>query len=166
MNCQDANPLLSAARDGELSESQRAALERHVSGCAACQQVQASWQAAAEALRAEAAQVRVPDAEIEWHRLEARLATPHRETRRRVAPVAWFGLPLAAAAAVAVAFFIGQPARIALNSAGIPDGDYARADFVDVADRDATPVVFLDKESGVLVVWSVDHSPPLATSAD
>jgi hypothetical protein len=34
----------------------------------------------------------------------------------------------------------------------------AHADFVEVTDPNATPIVYSDKESGVLVVWAADTS--------
>ncbi|MBA3850326.1 MAG: hypothetical protein C0502_10095 [Opitutus sp.] len=152
MNCRQATPLLSAARDGALSPEQRAGLARHVAECAACRQLQAEFAAAMAALRTDAARAAVPDADEEWRLLRARLSAPAKRTRR-LAPVAWFTLPLAAAAALALVFFAGRPAAPELDGVGL-----AQADFVEVADPSATPIVYTDRESGVLVIWAANNS--------
>ncbi len=152
MNCRQAIPLLSAARDGTLPPGQRAGLERHVAECAACRQFQSELAAAMDELQADAARITVPDAAEEWRLLRARLDAPAQRSRR-LAPVAWFTLPLAAAAAVALGLFVGRPAAPELDG-----GEMAHADFVEVTDPNATPIVYSDNESGVLVVWAADSS--------
>jgi predicted anti-sigma-YlaC factor YlaD len=167
MKCSAVQPLLSAAHDGALAEQERLAVEQHLAGCAACRQLAAEMVSVSEAYRADAARVSVPDADEEWRLLQARLNAPTRASRRRVAPVvAWIGLPLAAAAAVAFTFFAERAPVAAPLATQVAATEFARADFVDVAERDATPVVFLDKESGVLVVWSVDNTPAVAESGE
>ncbi len=103
-----------------------------------------------DTLRTDAARVTVPDVDAEWRLLHARLNAPRRRT---LAPVTWIGLPLAAAAAVALAFFVTRPAPSTVAGAAV-----ASVDYVDVAGRDATPVVYVDNDSGMLVVWAVDNS--------
>lgn len=117
--------------------------------CAACQRWQVELARAMDAVRADAAAVPLPDVEAEWRRLQDRLAAPR---RRRLAPITWIGLPLAAAAAIALAFFVTRP-----GPAGFASGGIASVDYVEVAGRDATPVVYLDNDSGMLVVWAVDN---------
>lgn len=165
MNCHDAAPLISAARDGALDETQQAAFARHIAGCQACQAWQAELARTMADYRADSACVAVPDVNEEWRLLQARLRAPQRNRTRRLAPITWIGLPMAAAAAIAFAFFVGQPTPLNENSVSAENGDFARADFVDVAGREATPVVFLDKESGVLVVWAVEDKDAAASSA-
>ncbi len=147
MNCRDIAPLLSAERDGALPSVQRAELVRHVEACAECRALQAAFTHAMEALHADE----------EWRLLQARLAQPERERRRRLAPITWIGLPLAAAAAVAFAFYLGRPEPLGESRALTPTGvELAHADFVEVTDPNATPIVYTDKESGWLVVWAAD----------
>lgn len=157
MNCRDIAPLLSAERDGALTNDQRAELARHLESCAECRQAQAALAAAMQALHAEAASVAVPNADEEWRLLQARLAQPRQQRRRGLAPITWIGVPLAAAAAVAFAFYLGRPAPLAENSVVVPTGaELAHADFVEVTDPNATPIVYTDKESGWLVVWAAE----------
>lgn len=158
MNCPEAEKLLLASPDGGLSSVEQAALAQHVAGCAGCRQLQADLRSAQEAYRADAAQIAVPDADEEWRLLQARMRAEQQRERHaaRGATTPWlklFGTPLAAAAALAVAFYAGRAtATRAENDLLIPD--VARADFVEVADTSATPIVFRDEESGWLVVWA------------
>src|SRR3954468_20914091 len=101
MNCRDTEPLLLAETDGVLTPDQRAALERHVAACPACQQLRDRLREATAAFRTDAANVAVPDAREEWRTLRAQIAgTKTRlEKKRRLAPIIWFGTSLAAAAA-------------------------------------------------------------------
>lgn len=149
--------LLSAERDGALTAAERAQLDRARAESPEVGALQAELEAALAAFRREAEGARVPDADDAWRSLAARLDRP--APRRRIAPVTWLALPLAAAAAVAVAFLALRP-----MPTGVPadseDGVYAQADFVEVADASATPVVFVDKESGWLVVWAEPAERP------
>lgn len=156
MKCHDAAPLLSADRDGALTSSQRAELARHLADCAACRQAQAELAAAMSAFQADAARVTVPDADEQWRLLRAQIESQTSVPRRRLAPAAWFTLPLAAAAAIAVALFLGRPAPADNVPLALGSGEFARADFVEVTDPGATPLVYTDRESGWLVVWAVE----------
>ncbi len=156
MNRDHVLRLLSAARDGRLRPDERAGLDRVLAASPEARAWQAEFDAGLAAYAAEAARVPVPDADEEWRLLEARLRAP---ARRRRAPVVWFALPLAAAAAVAVAFLGLRPMPTGVTPAE-SDGLYAHADFVEVADASATPVVFVDKESGWLVVWAEAAEQP------
>lgn len=158
MNCHEAEPLLLAERDGVLSPTQHAALDRHVAGCPACQRLRANLTEAMEAVRTEAAAVRVPDAQQEWQVLQGKIhAAPGRPAKRHpLASVIWFGAPLAAAAALALAYLGLRTEPKRLETVAAPIVDVARADFVEVADAKASTMVYVDKDSGWLVVWAVD----------
>ncbi len=159
MNCRSAEPLLLAERDGVLTPAQHAELARHIAACADCRQFRADLAAVLADVHAEAQAVPRPDVDAEWRAVQAKInggaagggrAAPHKKAR--LAPIVWISAPLAAAAAVALALFVQRPVPMpAATSEGVIA---ARADFVEVADPKATPIVYTDKESGWLVVWA------------
>ena len=157
MNCRDTEPLLLAERDGVLTPGQQAALERHVAACPACQHLRARLAEALAAYRTDAASVAVPDADEAWRTLRTQLhgdgARPAK--KRPLAPVIWFGSTLAAAAALTFAFLSRQTPKPAQVFS--PDNDIvAEAEFVEAGDINASTLVYVDKESGWLVVWATD----------
>ena len=161
MNCPDIEPLLLAERDGVLTTEQHDALARHVATCPACRQLHARLNTALDTLKADAARVTVPDAEGEWRELRAQLSSPTARPvkKRPLAPVIWFGAPLAAAAAIALVFFSGRPSPQQPTVALPVVAETARADYVEAGDANASTMVYVDKDSGWLVVWATDHTP-------
>lgn len=158
MNCPEAEKLLHTAVDGGLSAAEQAALAQHVDRCAGCRQLQADLAAVSAAYRADAERIVVPDPDEEWRLLQVELrGAAQRERRAGRSPVSpwvkWFGTPLAAAAALALAFYAGRATALRPADALLVP-EMARADFVEVADANATPIVFRDEESGWLVVWA------------
>lgn len=151
MNCADAESLLFAERDRELTVPERAELDIHLAGCAGCRQLRSDLAIAAEQWRGRTARAAVPDAGNEWRKLRAQLPGPDVRTtpKRRLAPVIWLTAPLAAAAALALVFFV-SPRPVA------DDAAIARADYVEATDASASTLVYADKESGWLVVWAAD----------
>ena len=156
MNCRDIEPLLLAERDGVLTNDQHAALAQHVAACPACQQLRARLSEVTDYLKTEAANVAVPDANHAWRELRAQLpgekARPAK--KRPLAPVIWFGAPLAAAAALAFAFFSGRPAP--QPAATTPLAVTASVDPLGADDSAAPTMAYVDNESGWLVVWTMD----------
>lgn len=160
MNCHDATRLISAERDSALGPVERGELEAHIAHCPACQAWRASLAETMAVYRGQVASLPAEQIEAECRAIEARLGTARPAARRPLATVTWIGLPLAAAAAMAVVWLAGvRP------FAGPPQ--YASVDFVEVADKTASPMVYLDTESGVLVVWAVsdqaDDPPAVPT---
>ena len=160
MNCRDSESLILAERDGALTNEQRAALSDHVATCPACAQLRTSLHTALDTYKADVAAITVPDTNEAWRDLRSRL---HKPTKKRpLAPVIWFGTPLAAAAAIAVAFFVTRPTtstpsdELAITPPLYDSSTIAGADFVEAGDPDASVMVFVDKESGWLVVWATD----------
>lgn len=151
MNCRHAQQIF--ADPSALDTTQRAALAEHVAGCAACQRMTANLSAAFTSLRAATAAVDVPSAEIEWQHVRRQIragsgvgahATSKTNTSRRLT---WFtAAPLAAAAALAVAFYANQGDPVPATSA-VPVAEVARAD-------NASTMVFVDADSGWQVVWT------------
>ncbi len=175
MNCRETENLLFAERDGTLTTEQRAALGRHVAECSACRHLRADLATAADTWRTATARVKAPDADTEWRKLHARLhgAEVRTPAKRRLAPIVfrgenrvrnllWLAAPLAAAAAVALALFVQTRQANPAGSETTPATAAltARAEYVQVSGADASPMVYLDKESGWLVVWAVDGKAP------
>lgn len=158
MNCRDVTPLIHAERDGTLDNLQRAALADHVAHCDACSRERATLAGAIDGWRAAVQNVRVPDAELEWQKLrrEIRGGAGSRTAAREAksSRFAWFALPLATAAAVAVAFFV-MPSRDADTSAGAAP-QVARATAGHHLASDASAVVFVDDKSGWVFVVDDD----------
>lgn len=149
MNCRDAETLLLAERDGVLPATQHAELTAHVTTCPGCGQFRAALVDSALFLKADAANVVVPDIEQEWSSVRARLGKPgSTKVRRPLAPVIWFAAPLAAAAALVFAF------RGTETDVGAHTPQVAQASYVEAGDATASTMVYVDKESGWLVVWA------------
>lgn len=170
MNCRDSESLILAERDGTLDPNKRSALSDHVAACPACRALRQNLATALASYAAAVREVPVPDADAAWRELQARLPAPAPSRKRGpLAPVVWFAAPLAAAAAFAFAFLFTRPApepvppsEVSLTTARIgppppPLHDpsfIAGADFVETGDPDAATIVFVDAESGWLVVWA------------
>jgi anti-sigma factor RsiW len=170
MNCRDVTPLLSAERDGPLDAAARETLERHVAACPACRGLRADLAEAAEVWRAGTALATTPDPAGEWRTLRGRLhsAGETNPAAGRRLP-SWLltagALPLAAAAVwlamlaldPASTTKVGPPSPVVAfaKSAQAPS---ARADYVETP-ADTTPVVYLDQESGWLIVWAEPPAP-------
>lgn len=139
MNCRDIEPLLLAERDGVLTPEQHAALAQHVAGCSTCRESRLIYGEAITFLKTDVANVAVPDIDEEWRAVRAQIRHPVPAAKKRpLAPVIWFGAPLAAAAAIAVAFSVSRPATPAIS----PD------------EAPVASVAYVDGDSGWLVVWS------------
>jgi hypothetical protein len=133
MNCRDLESLILAERDGVLTTEQHA-----VAACPACRAMHARRAEASAFLKTDAANVPVPDVDGEWNRVRAQLHAEKTKPvkKRPLAPVIWFGAPLAAAAAFALAFFLSRP--------------------VPVPEEATDTIAYVDKESGWLVVWTAE----------
>ena len=157
MYCRNIEPMVLAERDGGLTPDQYAALERHVATCPACRQFRATLNAALDTFKTDTASVTVPEAEGEWRTVRGRLREERSRfaQRRKFAPLLWFGAPGAAAAAVVFAFFLGQPKPPQTDTVAHV-AETASADYVEAGDANASTMVYVDKDSGWLVVWAVD----------
>jgi anti-sigma factor RsiW len=158
MTCRDIEPLLLAERDGVLTTAQHASLDQHVAACPPCRELRARLTTAMTAFRADATNVAMPDIEDEWQKLRVQLRSQEPATpvkKRSLAPVIWFGAPLAAAAALALAYFNQQPQSKPTDPIS-PATEVAQAEYVEAGDAGASTMVYVDKESGWLVVWASD----------
>jgi hypothetical protein len=141
-----------------LTTDQHAALAQHVAACPSCAQLRARLAEATDAFRADVANVAVPAADAEWRTLRARLHGDSAKSakRRSFAPVIWFGSSLAAAAALAFVF-VGSPPKPVEPAGAAPE--IAQAEFVEAGNANASTMVYVDKESGWLVVWAAEGAP-------
>jgi len=157
VNCHTSEVLLLTERDGVLTPDQHAALARHVADCPACQERRARIAAAIDAFRADATDVTVPDVDAEWRAVRARLpgTTDAPRRPRTLAPVIWFTASFAAAASLAFVFLRSTPPAPA-PLAAVPE--VAQAEFVEAGDPAASTMVYVDKDSGWLVVWATDEA--------
>lgn len=172
MNCRDNESLILAERDGALTKEQLAVLSDHVAACPACAKLRADLARTLTTYQKGLADVVAPDPDEAWRELQSRLSeSERREKKRPLAPVIWFSASLAAAAAFAFAFLFTRPSApspateselfaITPPPAPLHDPSFiAGADYVEAGDPDASVVVFVDKESGWLVVWAADSVP-------
>ncbi|MBE36899.1 MAG: hypothetical protein CMI16_15320 [Opitutaceae bacterium] len=157
MNCQTAQDELLRVADDGLAATQQTALKAHVESCATCQQYAESLNSLSELLQHDAKSVSVPDADQMWRDISARLNTAEKQQSksRTIAPIIWLTAPLAAAAALAFTFIPHQSDETAPAIAG---NNIVQVDYVEIEDPDSTAMVYVDKESGWLVVWADDPS--------
>ncbi len=155
MNCSTAQDQLLRAADGGLTAAQQTALNAHVETCASCRQYAESIDALPELLLQEMESVPVPDADEMWNDLSSKLGVPDEQPAksRQIAPIIWLAAPLAAAAALLFAFLPQQNFETTPASKG---NTIVQVDYVEIEDPDSTAMVYVDKESGWLVVWADD----------
>ena len=161
MNCRKAQSQIFAERDGALENSLRVALDGHLTSCGDCRRMRENLTAALTAWRIEVIQTPVPDAEREWHAVRRRIrggveAGAVRDSRPRRNLFTWVAVPVGAAAAVALAFFVSPQTSSPLQPGEHIGAHVARANSVEVPGNDATTMVFVDDKSGVLFVLAAD----------
>lgn len=169
MNCRDIESLILAERDGPLSASDSTVLSDHVAACASCQRFRSGVTAALAAYRESSRAAPVPEFDAAWRDLRARREAAGRTKRSPLAPVIWFAAPLAAAAALAIGLFVARPLPSSVPLAAstvavvppppppVEDSSIiAGADFVEAGNPNASTIVYVDKDSGWLVVWAAD----------
>ena len=97
MNCITCEPLLSAYVDEAISADQRAAVDEHLRGCAACGVL--AQDLSSIRLAAGSLEPLMPSARV-WHRIAAAVETPERASRLHTGWFSW--RPVAAVAMTAV----------------------------------------------------------------
>jgi predicted anti-sigma-YlaC factor YlaD len=155
MNCVHAQHLLLAERDGPLPSREAMDLEGHLKGCPSCRQLHADLRTGFADWKAHTAGVPVPDIREAWRDLRTA-----REAEHVPHPAAtWFriGLPLAAAAAFAF-LLVQAPWRPA--SPAVADGAaIAHVNYVEPGTAGTSTLVYEDRESGWLVIWTAEADP-------
>ncbi|HEY5553025.1 MAG TPA: zf-HC2 domain-containing protein [Opitutaceae bacterium] len=154
-----------AEKDGALNEDKRTALEAHVAGCKSCSHFKHAIATTSRQLRESAQAVSVPDADSEWREIRRRIqkTEPAAPVWARLVPA--LGVPLAAAAALAIAFIAAPQWFVRESKDPVAGAEIAQvaevawephAEFVEIPGSDDSMVVYLDEPSGWLVVWAVD----------
>lgn len=153
--CRHITSLLAAEPDGALRADELAEIEAHVAACPSCRQQRAVLRAVPAALRDASVHRSEPDAAVEWARLQTRIRKTDSE---RPAPAAapWLSRRLIAwslpvAAALALGLFSSRTGPRA--AAPRPEAAVASADYVQ-ADGATSTLVYVDPDSGWLVVWA------------
>ena len=160
MNCREAQDQIFTERDSAPDASRRAALEGHVASCAACRKIRADLAATFAMWRTDAAKTPVPDPDREWYAVRRRMrggvdsgaevtVAPRRNLMR------WIAIPVAAAAALALSLSVvlQKPAPDGVRGPARP---VARLDSIELPDNKASTMVFVDDQSGWLIVWASD----------
>ena len=157
MNCREAKNYIFAERDGALGEAQRAALVSHLASCTDCQAVRTDLEQCLTELHATAANVRVPDADIEWQKVRRALRAEEEPAVRRRSFAGWLALPAAAAAAVAIGLYVrtGSPTGSDI-SAGDRVATVAPTTPGTATAPSPSAVVYVDDQSGWTFVWATD----------
>lgn len=153
MNCRTVQDQLAHAVDDVQTAPAQSAIAEHVKSCAQCRRFADNLLALRSLVKGEAESVPLPSSDDLWRDVRAHLNTPGRS--RHVAPLVWITAPLAAAAALAFAFI---PTQQSETHSVISDTAVVQANFVEIEDPDSTAMVYVDKESGWLVVWADDPS--------
>jgi predicted anti-sigma-YlaC factor YlaD len=155
MNCRDIESLILAERDGVLTLEEHTALSAHVGTCPACRDLRARIGEATSFLKTDAANVPVPDVELELRMIRSRLSGEAAKSARKrpLAPVIWFGAALAAAAALLFAFLANRPEPVS------PETFVVVPVPAEVPAPNASTIAYVDKDSGWLVVWAAESTP-------
>lgn len=158
MNCRQSQHLLSLDRDDRLPAERRPALDAHLAGCPDCRRHRDALAAALDSLRTGDARIQTPDAKAEWLLLSAKLEAPSRQPRRDINR-GWLKALTAggAFAALALVFALNRPAATPTGPQLVQAP--AHAEFVELGDPEATTIVYVDQDSGWLIVWAEGGDP-------
>lgn len=157
MNCHSAQDQLLRAADGGLSAQQKNALTAHIESCAECGHFAESLDTIPSLLHRESESVPVPNAHDLWSEISSQLNSPEEQTNkpRKIAPIIWITAPIAAAATLLLAFLpLRQNDIVPVTT----ENNIVQVNYVEIEDPDSTAMVYVDKESGWLVVWADDPS--------
>ena len=172
MNCQAAESQIFAARDAPLGAADAASLEQHISECPHCRRISEGLTAAASAWQQHDQKIAGPNAQQEWHAVRRRIRnSPSAQSASGGLP-SWprllrFALPIAGAGAIVIGLSTrltepeAEPTEISVAQADWSYFDdhftlYAQAEHVETENEYISPFVYVDEESGWLIVWASD----------
>jgi hypothetical protein len=154
MDCRLARQQLAASPDTPSADAPATALAQHLAGCSVCRQVATHLETLLHDWRAETAAAPAPSWAAHWGAVRAQISgAPRANSSRRPAWLFPVGaaLPIGAMAAWAL---LAWRTPIAAPAAG---PQVAAADFIETADG-STPLVYVDQESGWLIVWAAGEA--------
>ena len=172
MNCRDAETKILASRDAPLGAADEAILAQHLQECPQCQVLSEQLAAAVDSWRETDAQVETPNPTTEWHTVRRRIRSGETQTTTDGGLPSWsrllrVALPMAATFAIAINFWpvptspdSPLESQLLAHSEGGWDEFHdhftyeARAEYVETEDEEISPFVFVDEESGWLIVWA------------
>ncbi len=169
MNCHDAENQLIASRDAPLGAADAASLEQHLQECPHCQTLSAQLEEAVATWKKRDETVPVPDVVTEWHAVRRRIRSNDTVPAKGGLPT-WsqllkLAVPMAAAFAIAINFWPEpKPVPSIMGPSVVAQHDWsdihdhftyvAHAEYVETEDEDVSPFVYVDEESGWLIVWA------------
>lgn len=154
MNCAEAEQKLSALLDDEISESDRLQIQEHLAACAACREQLEEWREYGSLLRASPVPESV-DSTGAWAEIRERIEEERSSTRSSIpggGNLVWTG-----AAAALLVFSTGVYFWIS-NRTDEQEIEYGitSVEYVETEIPDATPVVYVDSETGLTIIWIVE----------
>ncbi len=154
MNCAEAEQKLSALLDDEIAESDRLQMQEHLAECAACREQLEEWREYGSLLRASPVPKNV-DSTGAWAEIRERIDEERSSTRSSIpggGNLVWSG-----AAAALLVFSTGVYFWIS-NRTDEQEIEYGitRVEYVETEIPDATPVVYVDSETGLTIIWIVE----------
>ena len=158
MNCHTAQRLIATEPDSTPSAEESRLLAAHLSGCEACRNEQTIVARALAGWQASTASAAMPTVERAWQDIQRELRKSSGQPASRGFLRRSWMIPVSAAAALAALIVVARPLGKP-SSPGNPlaQNSAARADFVEVP-NDASSLVYVDDQSGWLVVWAVNDS--------
>ncbi len=150
MKCTECTRLILSEGGAPPSPGWQDEVAAHVAACPECRRLQADLATMRVTWRADTAQVAIPDENAAWEELRPLLSQSAKRTPRRLAPLLWISAPLAAAATFAIVLL--NPAVPTVSESAMA----VHADYVEAGNPAAATMVYVDKESGWLVVWAAD----------
>lgn len=148
MNCRKAETWLSRAMDGELSGRRATLLEAHLAGCPSCRKTREAWQTSAGLFRS----APIPDvpAEAVWMDVRRGLRQAAPESGREVSVFGW--RVAWATASLAIVLAVGGTLLYVRAPLSAP-ATATRVEWVETGLPNASPMIYEDAESGMVVIW-------------
>lgn len=167
MKREDAELLLSRALDGEASVDEQAALELYLSQNPEAADLKTAWESISVLLNEESDSVDCPSVEDAWQDIAGRIEVEEQGSEENVAvsntPTVipfprwvWGGAAAAAIVVLASLGLLNLPQASSEGEQVASSESLIEVEYIDTEIEDATPVVYVDEESGWTVVWVME----------